>query len=406
MGFWDGIAALGLAGRGYENTDRAIRDRDWQKAERERQKKLNDIALKDALRRDELATGLRDAMTSVPTRETAKGVDIVTHEGEPYDEERRVAEGIDAPADSNLPGKAKAAMDYLADKGDIEGAERYRKTLKALEAEGYRDMVTSMAAGRPIKEWAPKFNQVGEERIVGGDFDGQRYRVKYESGREAVYDRNQMRDAAEMHGFFKREKPNVVPQGSELRDDRGALLARNPKPQTPRNIDPLSDEGLQATEKQERMKQRIKAEMGGGSKATAMVQNLEYLSSKMGISIKEAYEMSRTGMSKPEHEQVLDTATKLLNGFETSTKYQNRETGAVDYARVFEDARRMMEMAKQKRKAARAAEQPLGVPNSDPSRLPPLNLKAPGGGEATFTGKYTKAGKPIYSDGTNSYVGE
>lgn len=268
MGFLDGIAALGLAGRGYENTDRAIRDRDWQQAERDRQKKINDMVLKDALRKDELAQGLRDVMAGVPQRAAARGLDVTTPaENDPYGEGYvHTDKGFEAPGGTNLRATAKAAADYLAGKGEIDAAEKYRKTMKALEDEGFKDVIVGIAAGRTPKEIADEFNAIGEKRIVGGSTDGRVYRFKYEDGTEATYDRGQVRELAQAYGFLKKPDLHNVPEGATvLKDGRPVYTA--PKATKTERIDPLSPEGIAAAEDREEARARGRAR-GTPDKAT------------------------------------------------------------------------------------------------------------------------------------------
>lgn len=236
MGVWDGIAALGLAGRGYEATDKVIRDRDWQEEERARQKKLNDMALAEAVRKDELARGLRERLAQVPSRPAAMGLDVTTPaENDPYGEGYvRTDKGFEAPAQADVRGKMAAAQDYLAQKGEMEQAEKYRKALKALESEGYQSIVVGVAGGKTPKEIAEQFNAVGEKRIVGGSTDGRNYRFKFEDGTETTYNRDQMRDLATAHGFLKKPETKIVPAGSvETVDGKPVFTNTNVKPEDP-----------------------------------------------------------------------------------------------------------------------------------------------------------------------------
>lgn len=261
MGFLDGIAALGLAGRGFDETDRRIRDRDWQQEERERQRRLNEMALAEAVRRDELARGLRETMANVPRRAAARGLDITTPvENDPYGEGYvRTERGFDQPEGGvDLQATTRAAADYLAGKGEIEASEKYRKALKQMEDEGFKDVIVGVAAGKNPAEIAKEFNALGEKRIVGGTTDGKTYRFKYEDGTEATYQRDQMRELAQQFGFLKKPDLHNVPAGSTvLRDGKPVYTA--PAKETPRNIDPLSPEGIEAATRRAEAVERARA---------------------------------------------------------------------------------------------------------------------------------------------------
>src|SRR6185369_13324658 len=127
--FLSAVANLGTASQGFSEADRAISERD----QRERSAKLNDMLLRDALRKDDIAAGARSAMDAVRPRAAVMGLNIPEHLGEAYDEEYRPAtkEGFDVPGGVDLRGKTQAAADYYANRGELDQAEKMRKSLDA-----------------------------------------------------------------------------------------------------------------------------------------------------------------------------------------------------------------------------------------------------------------------------------
>jgi hypothetical protein len=251
MSFMDAIASLGLMGTGYNETDRRISERDRAALSQ----KVNQRAYDEALRLDDIASGARGAMAKIPKRAAALGLDVDTvvppDESDRWGENQTVTtKGIDSAEGTDVRGKLKAAADYLAEKGEIEQSEKYQKQLKALEAEGYNTMILGMAEGKDPKAIAGEFNRVGEKRIVNGRLDGTVYRFAYEDGTEAQYDRESVRAAAIQKGLLKKAETRIVPAGSTITTDDGKPLYTAPeKTQAPRNIDPLSPEGIEAGRK-------------------------------------------------------------------------------------------------------------------------------------------------------------
>lgn len=315
MGFWDGVASLGLAGRGYEEMDRTLAEN----AARERQAKLQERAVEEAIRKDDLARSARDAMARIGNRPQAMGLDVTTIT--PPDESDRWGEtkiettpGFGAPESVDLAGKNRALAEAMAAGGDLEAAEKARKRLKELEAEGYQTMIVGMADGKDPKEIAAEFNSIGQKRIVGGVTDGKTYRFKYEDGTEGVYDRDRVRTAAEARGFLKKPPTTTVPQGSTVVDSTGKPLYTNPKPASTR-IDPLSPEGLAARQQFEDYKMRIKANQGGDP---AKVREIRWLAEQFDgdtdRAIEVAYGIDKT--SKSMEERVQKWASVLKSDFD------------------------------------------------------------------------------------------
>jgi hypothetical protein len=414
MGLLNSIAAFGISGRGYDEMDQRYRQRD-----RELQAaKVNDIAVKEAMRKDDLGESVRAAVQGVSPRAAVMGLNIPEHQGEAYDEEYRPAtkEGFDVPASTDVRGKLKAAADVYLERGEIEQAEKLRKSLDALESEGYKHLVTGVAAGKDPREIAAQFNRIGEKRIVDGSTDGRTYKFKYEDGSTNEFSRDQARGLASALGYMKKPDVQQVHKDSNLvNTDTGEVIARGPTSPPPvRNIDPLSPEGLAAKKDFETWKSTLG---GKGPGAPAKIREINSLMSEFDMdrekAIELAYGINRN--SKSYEDRVRAWATVLKSDMDLgmdSTKLleaAKRLTSAFDEGGAPKPRPALSAAPKvaTSRSTSPAEPEQLGGPGSPgfDARVP-LTLKAPGGRDATFTGRYTKAGKPIYSDGTNRFVAE
>jgi hypothetical protein len=259
-GLWGGIANLGLAGRGFEAEDAVIAEN----KRRESAQKLTDIAVKEAMRREGLEQGLRDAVSKVPMRAAASGLPMTTVT--PPDESDRWGEtqiattpGMDLPASVDARGKAEAGARYLADQGELERAEKYRQAAKAMEDEGYKTVVVGVAAGKDPKAIAEEFNQVGKHRIVNAAANGGTYRFQLDDGTEMPVTQAGARNLATAMGYLKKPETKIVPQGATETVDGVPVYHNDPKPDHEK-IDPLSPKGIAARKDFE----EYKASMLGG----------------------------------------------------------------------------------------------------------------------------------------------
>lgn len=408
---WSGIANFGLGYRGATDVLNASSDRDYLERQRKRTEEVNNMALEEARRQDELGKTVRGIarkyglggegqLPAIPgtSAEVAPTI-AVDDEGNPMPTVTKTTPAV--PAQANSQGMREAMAQAYEGQGKLTEADAIRKAMKAVETEGYSEILRGVAAGDDPNAIAQRFNRKGNRRIVNGEKQGDAYVFTYEDGKTQQMDKAGATDLGTKLGLFKRDM-TILPQGSTAIDASGAVVARGqPKAETRHNIDPLSPEGIKAAEEKARALQRVKNQLGGGAKATAMIQNVQWLSDNMGLSVEEAYNLSREGMHKPEVELVLDTAVKLKQG-EMSGKYEKNPEA------VFEDARKMVAEARKSVDKPRGKKNEPELLNSVPpdEKGVPKTLLSPEGKPATFTGRYTRAGKPIYTDGQQQFVGE
>lgn len=255
MGLFQGIANLGIAGSGYEQADKGIRDRDWQERQRAAEGKMTDLAVAEALRKDELAKAVRNAVQAVGPRAAARGLygakSTSVGEGDPGENNPGLAitqteQGADLPQSPDLAGKLNAEAQARAAGGDTAGAMNAMAAVKQLHAEGYNRILDGVVKGRDVKSIADDFNQVGQKRIVGGNTDGDRYTFKYEDGTESAISKADAHRLGTQLGIFKRDPLQIIPQGGTAIDSSGNVMARGQD--KPRNTDPNSPEVIAARE--------------------------------------------------------------------------------------------------------------------------------------------------------------
>jgi hypothetical protein len=222
MGLMDAIATLGLAGQGYNATDKQISERDLLELKRQREEEVNRIAIEQARRKEALDAGMRNAVTEVANRPAAMGLDIATMApNDPYQEHALVTKGEAVPESPNVAGQVQAAQQYLSRQGELEASEKMRKVMKSLEDEGYKSIVVGIASGEDPKEIQKKFNNIGKERILGGVVDpgtGE-YVFKMEGGEERRYNPTKVRGLATQMGFMEKPALHNAPAGSTVLQD-------------------------------------------------------------------------------------------------------------------------------------------------------------------------------------------
>jgi hypothetical protein len=406
MSIWDGIAAVGQAGRGFD----AASERDYALRRDEAQRKLTDLAVANAIRKDQDAAQLRAVQAQISPRAAAQGLGFdktVQSEIEPDSGvglQRETAPGSDfgASADSNRMARVRAAADLLENRGDFEGADRYHKALKAMEDEGYKAVVVGIASGKSPQEIAAQFNEIGSKRIVGGMTDGKTYKFKYEDGTEGTYERAQMRRVATDHGFLRKPETKIVPAGATETID-GEPVYRSPeKAMPPQKIDPYSPAGIEAQKTLADYKEKVKGQYANKSNATAMEKNVNRIAEEFGVSWPEAYEKSRVGMSAPEHEKVLDVATRLKAAEGLSGKYDG--DNGLDL--LMGDARSLVRQAKSG-STTRGGPEQLSGPGSEytPPKSKDYGKSALPSGFID-TGRLNPAGKRIVRDPAGQLVVE
>ncbi len=351
MSFLGGIAALGLAGQGYNETDAALQ-----------RKKINDMAVEEALRRDKLAKGLRAAMMGIKPVMATPGQDMkaTADENDPWDpgfETPVPGTGVSSSGGPDIRGKAKAAEDYLAGQGDLEGAMKYRAALKAMDDEGYKSVVAGVAAGRDPSEIAQEFNKTGAKRIVGATRQGSSYRFRYDDGTESEYQQSQMQDLAGKLGYMKKPEQKIIPQGSILTQD-GVPIVTNPRP-APR--DPYGPEARAF----EQFKAGLKASAAGAKSASdpADIRSLDALVTRYGMDRDKAiglvFRVKEAGGKT--REQRIQAWANVLKG----------DPGlAMDSKKLISEATKLVDMQDSTGGGAKKA--PAAAPASTGKRKPPV----------------------------------
>jgi hypothetical protein len=340
-GLWGGIANLGLAGRGFEAEDAVIAEN----KRRESAQKLTDIAVKEAMRREGLEQGLRDAVSKVPMRAAASGLPMTTVT--PPDESDRWGEtqiattpGMDLPASVDARGKAEAGARYLADQGELERAEKYRQAAKAMEDEGYKTVVVGVAAGKDPKAIAEEFNQVGKHRIVNAAANGGTYRFQLDDGTEMPVTQAGARNLATAMGYLKKPETKIVPQGATETVDGVPVYHNDPKPDHEK-IDPLSPKGIAARKDFEEYKASMLGGKGAGSGtgAPAKIREVQQLMSDFGLSqddaISLAYGIGKN--SKNYEERVQKWITTLKGDMDLAQDNEKLIARARQLAKTFGD---------------------------------------------------------------------
>lgn len=337
MGLFQGIADLGVMGGGYERTDAAIADRDYTRSNRKRQDQLNEMAFQEAIRKDELAKKVRDAMGAVKSRAAMKGLGLSSPaENDPYQEHVTPPQGgIDSPESPDAAGKMQAASRAMMEGGDIEGATKVQKALEEFKREGFTHFLGGVIRGEDPKTIAEKFNQFGDKRIVGGTKTADGYRFKYEDGTDQNITTAEANRLATGLGLIKRSPLQVVPAGATLYDNatQKPLYTAPSKPGT----DQLAVIEARRKADLEKIAARAKAQR---DLPPALIRSIEGLE-KRGMSFDQALAVVNTAKGKPKAELIIEQAAKLKAADAVTGKYDKE--GGTD--RLVEDATRLVDQA-------------------------------------------------------------
>jgi hypothetical protein len=392
---------------------------------RSRRAKLDEMTLKEAQRKDELAKLARDAVAQVPTRAAMKGLTPVPeHQGEAYDEEYRPAQvGVDSPEGPDFAAKARAEMEARLKAGDLEGAEKTRKLLGSLETEGYNKIITGVADGRSVQEIAREFNAIGSKRIVGGSSDGKVYRLKYEDGTEAEYSRDDMTSLAAAHKLRAKPEEKIVAPGYALaRDGKEvyrntgtpasvqAASVRASVPRPPPKAAAVKPPNFNAADAELRRLATAHYTTSNPDTGAKIVDN-----ESKEETIAEAGKLLRADPTMPPAAAFRTAAEQVGERKQTITQAQAEAETAAAGLDFENDAKRQEWIKSTARATARRRMKLAGATPATPAAdaKPPGAMPTPAteqaakevkptvnwrGSTMTFTGKYARNGKPIYAN--------
>lgn len=284
MSFWDGVASFGLGAKGYDEYTDGRADRDYLTKQRARADDVATIELERLHRQDDLARTTRDIArkygiggeNQLPERsiEVPFGQPANDDEGNPMPPPATKTQTV--AAQQNTQGLYQALADAHMKAGNLEQAEKIRKAMKEVESEGYGEIVKGVVAGEDPQAIAQRFNQRGNKRIVSGEKAGDAYAFTYEDGTKSTMNQRQASDLGTKLGIFKKDM-TIIPEGGTAIDGAGNVIAHGgPKS---RNIDPLSPEGLAATQKRDEAKARAAA-MFGKDVTPARVKEVKFLAER------------------------------------------------------------------------------------------------------------------------------
>jgi hypothetical protein len=414
MSFWDGVASFGLGVQGYNDYTDSRADRDYLAAKRKRDEEVQGIELEKLRREDDLAKTTRaiaarnglggaDQLPAVNMDVPIKPLVPMDDEGNPMPV---ASKSVNLPAGSNRIGMYNEMADAQEKAGKLAEAEKIRTAIKAIESEGYSDIIKGVASGEEPAAIAQRFNQKGAKRIVNAEKKGDGYLFTYEDGKSQAMDKNTANDLGEKLGIFKREKPTVVASDASLVDDHGKVLYKGtPKP---KNIDPLSPEGIAVKKDFESWKATLAKKEGGDPAKIREVRALADLA--FGGDIEKATEYAYGVKDQDRTSQVMRMMGIL----------RNDDTLAQDPKKLQSKAEEIVDGLRTKSTTTRGGVRPtksdnapdiqseIEAANKRDAAAPPKTLTVPGTrSEATFTGRYTRNRKPIYqsADG-QQYVGE
>jgi hypothetical protein len=429
MSLWSGIADFGLGVQGYNDYTNAQADRAYVEQKRKRENEVANIDLERIRREDDLAKKARAIASQYGLggdkqlpEIAGKTTDVAPpvagdDEGYPMPLVPKVTPAV--PATANRGGMMESVAGEYEKAGKFDEAQKIRAALKAVESEGYSDIIKGVAAGEEPTNIAQRFNQKGTKRIVNGEKQGDAYLFQYEDGTQQKMDKQSAQDLGARLGIFKKDI-TVVPHGAKAIDASGAVVTDNPDPT---KADPFKMEEFKADlrDRTERLKASLAHKADGKPREVALAE--AFVNAGVAPDMKEALVMATEGKNLSPERFKANIVQKLTTDFSDRLSSANPDTRARAQAELGKMADTVTSIAFPTRgpaaptKAAPAAAEDIGpalgreiAANSGgaPAKAqPPSILKAPNNETATFTGNYTASGKPIYrAPSGKQYVGE
>lgn len=217
-----------------------------------------------------------------------------------------------------------ASFEALAEearkRGDIPAMKEFTATNVSAEREGTKDVVIAALSGANDAELERIYNKSGKDRVDPGSVKMDRNTGFVSFTKNGQPQQVNMTRLAELLGIVKRQeaKQSVVPPGAQLAVD-GKIVATNTAGIEARSA---ADRGKLDHEYALKTKLESFKTKHGEGKATALVQNMEYLvKSGVASDSKDAYNKLRTTMEKPEEDAILSLATTLAK----SPGYRGKE---------------------------------------------------------------------------------
>jgi len=208
-------------------------------------------------------------------------------------------------------GQLDAVLKAAQERGDLNTVQRLTKTMDTLETEGMRKVTQAVLVGQSPEEIERIFNSTGTHRIRPGSVsvgsDGKLSAVT-EDGSPYVFNAPLY---ARLTGMTKEAKAHVVKPGDELWLD-GKKVATNTA-----GLAARLQNDLVKLDYEYDLKKKLKTygEQNGAEKTTALVSNIGYLvRANIATTPKQAFEMLRTTMQKPDEDAVVGLAGNLIRG--------------------------------------------------------------------------------------------
>jgi hypothetical protein len=414
MSFWDGVASFGLGAQGYNDFQNQLSDREWLDAKRKRDAEVAQINLEKLQREDALGQRTRQIAAQYglggPNQLPEVSRDMPVNPLTPVDDEGEPmpigSKTVTLPAQANRSGMLDALAQTHEAAGDFENAAKIRQAGKAMETEGYADLLKGVASGEDPTTIAQRFNQKGSHRIVAGDKQGDAYSFTYEDGRTSTMDKQGAQDMGTRLGIFKKDI-TIVPHDATAIDASGNVVARGKETPKP---DPFQLEEFRADlrDRTERLKASLQRKTEGKPREVALAE--AFVSAGVASDMKEGLVMATEGKNlSPERfranliqRMASDSSDRLMNA--------NPEQAAKARAELGRAADEVTKIAFPDRgRAPAAAPKPAGsfdVPDvqreieaanvrdgtsGTATSAPPQRI-----GSATWTGQYTRSGKPLY----------
>ena len=404
MSFWDGVASFGLGVQGFNDYKDQEAERNYRAKKRARDEEVSALELERIRRDDDLAKKTReiakkyglngDSQLPAVSQEIALPQLAVDDEGYPMP---KATKTVDLPAQANRGGMYDAMAQELEAAGKIGEAEKIRAALKAMETEGYTEIIKGVASGEDPALIAQRFNQKGRKRIVNADRDeAGAVTFTYEDGKAQRMTPDVANDLGTKLGIFKKDTV-IIPEGATLAEQStGRTLARGQPKQ--HNIDPLSPEGIKAKQEFETWKSNLAKKEGGDPAKIREVRALADMA--FGGDIEKAVEYAY-GVKDTDRTSQVMRMMSILKSDDALSQDQNKLRAKaeeiVDGLRARESKGRGGVRPGGKKDEGSDIQKDLEDANRrDAAKKgePPPTI-AQGGVTYTYAGK-TKSGKPLY----------
>ncbi|MBX9905504.1 MAG: hypothetical protein K2Y31_14215 [Burkholderiales bacterium] len=208
-----------------------------------------------------------------------------------------------------------ASFEALAEaakkRGDLASMKEFTTAQTNAEREGMKDVVIAALSGADDAELERIYNKSGQDRVDPGSVKMDRQTGFVSFSMNGEQKQVNMTRYAELLGIVKRpeSKQSVVPAGAQLAVD-GKIVATNTA-----GVEAKATADRQKLDYEYGLKRKLESfkTKHGEGKATALIQNMEYLvSSGVAADSKDAYAKLRTTMEKPEEDAILALATTLV----------------------------------------------------------------------------------------------